>query len=86
MAGIDRRAAESAIAEFLRALGHDPQADPELAETPARVTEAFADELLSGYGVDLGELVRTGSAEATAGGAPRHAVRRSVAVISSPSS
>lgn len=69
MAGIDRRAAETAIAEFLRALGHDPRADPELAETPARVTEAFADELLSGYGVDVAELVRTGSAEAKAGAA-----------------
>jgi len=67
MAGIDRRAAEAAIAEFLRALGHDVHADPELAETPARVTEAFADELLSGYAVDLAELVRSGSTEAKGG-------------------
>jgi GTP cyclohydrolase I len=67
MAGIDRRRAESAIADFLRALGHDPQAEPELRETPARVMEAFADELLSGYAVDLAELVRSGSAEATGG-------------------
>jgi GTP cyclohydrolase IA len=65
MAGIDRRGAQSAIADFLRALGRDPKVDPELAETPARVMEAFADELLSGYTVDLAELVRTGSAEAT---------------------
>jgi GTP cyclohydrolase IA len=67
MAGIDRRAAESAIADFLRALGHDPKGNPELEGTPVRVTEAFADELLSGYAVDLAELVRTGSAEATSG-------------------
>jgi GTP cyclohydrolase I len=66
MADIDRRAAERAIAEFLRALGHDTTSDPELAETPARVTEAFADELLSGYSVDLAELVRAGSTAAKA--------------------
>lgn len=64
MADIDRRAAEQAIAQFLRALGRDIASEPELAETPARVTEAFADELLSGYSVDLAELVRTGSTEA----------------------
>jgi GTP cyclohydrolase I len=74
MAGIDRPAAERAIAEFLRALGHDTTSDPELAGTPARVTEAFADELLSGYAVDLAELVRAGSTKAE-GGAPVVALR-----------
>jgi GTP cyclohydrolase IA len=74
MADIDRRAAERAIAEFLRALGHDTASDPELAETPARVTEAFADELLSGYSVDLAALVRTGSTAAEPG-APVVALR-----------
>jgi GTP cyclohydrolase I len=74
MAGIDRPAAERAIAEFLRALGHDTTSDPELAETPARVTEAFADELLAGYAVDLAELVRAGSTKAE-GGAPVVALR-----------
>jgi GTP cyclohydrolase I len=69
MADIDRRAAEAAIAAFLRALGRDPGSDPELGETPQRVTEAFADELLCGYGVDLAELVRSGSSEATSGAA-----------------
>jgi GTP cyclohydrolase I len=69
MADIDRRAAEAAIAAFLRALGRDPEADPELSETPQRVTEAFADELLSGYGVNLAELVRRGSGEAPNGAA-----------------
>jgi len=61
MKPIDRKAAERAIADFLRALGHDPADDPELSETPARVTEAFAEELLSGYGVDLEALLAEGS-------------------------
>ena len=63
---MDRRAAEAAIADFLRALGHDPAADPELRQTPARVVEAFADELLSGYGVDLAAVVENGSTDAPA--------------------
>jgi GTP cyclohydrolase IA len=63
---MDRRAARAAIADFLRALGHDPATTPELAETPERVVEAFADELLSGYAVDLPALIAAGST-ATAG-------------------
>jgi GTP cyclohydrolase I len=58
---VDRTAAARAIAEFLRALGHDSSADPELAATPERVAEAY-EELLAGYEVDIGELVRSGSA------------------------
>ena len=58
---VDRRAAANAIAEFLRALGRDPDADPELRETPARVTDAYADELLAGYRVNVAELVEQGS-------------------------
>ena len=58
--GVDRPAAREAIRAFLVALGHDPNR-PELALTAERVTDAFADELLSGYGVDLAELVRAGS-------------------------
>jgi GTP cyclohydrolase I len=64
---IDRAAAEQAIAAFLRALGHDPTTDPELRDTPARVTAAFADELLSGYLVDPAELVRQGTCATEAG-------------------
>src|SRR6185295_12281255 len=60
---IDYPAAERAVSEFLRALGHDPASNPELAETPALVTEAFARDLLSGYAVDLDELIRTGSSQ-----------------------
>lgn len=58
---MDKRAAQAAIADFLRALGRDPASEPELAETPARVVDAFADELLEGYGVDLARLVADGS-------------------------
>lgn len=46
------------MSEFLQALG---LTGPELAETPARVTAAYADELLSGYGVDLRQLIVEGS-------------------------
>jgi len=53
----------------LRALGRDPEADPELAATPARVTEAFADELLRGYAVDVGKLIIEGSSPAAPGAA-----------------
>ena len=58
---IDRKAAERAIADFLRALGHDPAKDPVLAETPERATEAFAVELLGGYDVDVRALIEGGS-------------------------
>jgi len=58
---MDRAAAERAIADFLRALGRDPRLEPELADTPKRVAEAFADELLTGYAIDLGALLREGS-------------------------
>ena len=61
---MDRRAAEVAIADFLRALDRDVLREPELAATPARVVEAFADELLRGYGVDLPALVQGASTEA----------------------
>jgi GTP cyclohydrolase I len=64
---MDKRAARAAIADFLRALGRDPDTEPELAETPARVVDAFADELLTGYGVDLRALVLDGSTQAPSG-------------------
>jgi GTP cyclohydrolase I len=63
---MDRDAARAAIREFLVALGHDPGKNPELADTPARVVEAFADELLSGYGRDLRALVTKDSSPAPA--------------------
>ena len=58
---VDRHAAEQAILAFLQALGRDPAQDPELAETPARVTEAFASDLLAGYEVDVEALIAEGS-------------------------
>jgi GTP cyclohydrolase I len=59
---VDREAARAAIADFLRALGHDPSKDEELRDTPSRVTDAFADELLAGYAVDTDALLGDGSA------------------------
>lgn len=54
---MDRDAAARAIESFLRALGRDPAREPELAGTPERVAAAWAEELLSGYGVDVDALV-----------------------------
>jgi GTP cyclohydrolase IA len=54
---MDREAAASAIDAFLRALGRDPERDPELLGTGARVTAAYADELIAGYGVDVDALL-----------------------------
>ena len=59
---IDRAGAERAVAQFLTALGHDTESDPELAGTPARVVQAFAHDLLSGYNVDVASLLAEGSA------------------------
>jgi GTP cyclohydrolase I len=58
---VDIKAAERAIFDFLRALGHDPQSQPELAETPTRVVEAFANDLLCGYDIDVRSLLDAGS-------------------------
>lgn len=58
---VDRPAAALAIASFLRAIGHDPAESPELAATPQNVTQAFLDDLLSGYQVDVDALVREGT-------------------------
>jgi GTP cyclohydrolase I len=68
----DRARAKQAIEDFLRAIGRDPSADPELAETGARVTAAFADELCEGYGVDVPALL---AAEAMDGNADIVVVR-----------
>jgi len=43
---------------FLRALGRDPEVDPELQGTPSRVASTYADELCAGYSVDPTSLVR----------------------------
>jgi GTP cyclohydrolase IA len=62
---VDEARARLAIAEFLTALGFDPKC-PELQGTPERVVRAWADELLAGYGEDLGELLAEGSEPAPA--------------------
>jgi GTP cyclohydrolase IA len=58
---VNREAAERAVLDFLKALGFDPSEHPDLADTPARVTEAFTEDLLRGHTVDVRELVRKGS-------------------------
>lgn len=45
----DRAAAERAIHDFLRALGRDPDAEPELRHTKTRVAAAFLEQLCVGY-------------------------------------
>ena len=77
---IDTRAAEQAVAAFLRALGRDPDGDPELQDTPARVTEAYATDLLTGYDADVPALLASGSARG--GGEPAQSlvVARDIAV------
>jgi GTP cyclohydrolase IA len=77
---IDTKAAEQAIRAFLRALGQDPDQDPELLDTPARVVEAFARDLLSGYPVDVGALLAPGSAHAVESGAHSLVVLRDLVV------
>jgi GTP cyclohydrolase I len=54
---MDREAAARAIEEFLRALGHDPAHDSDLAGTGDRVARAWAEELLVGYSVDVDALL-----------------------------
>ena len=61
---VDRVAAARAIRDFLLALGFDPQKHPDLSETPERVSEAFAEDLLSGHEVDVRALIQNGSCDA----------------------
>ncbi len=54
---MDREAAARAIDAFLRAVGRDPEREPDLVGTGARVAAAYADELLAGYEVDVDALL-----------------------------
>jgi GTP cyclohydrolase I len=54
---MNREAAAAAIEAFLRALGRDPDREPELVGTAHRVAATYADELLAGYGVDVDEVL-----------------------------
>lgn len=53
---IDRRAMRKAVKDFLSAAGLD-LSDPNLAQTPERVTEAWADEFLDGYGGSAADVL-----------------------------
>jgi GTP cyclohydrolase I len=58
MKQVDKPRARQAIAEFLQALG---LWDETLKDTPARVTDAFVDELLAGHHINLADLIQSGS-------------------------
>lgn len=53
----DLDAAEHAVEALLKALGHDPGQEAELAGTPARVAEALAHDLLAGEAIDVAKLL-----------------------------
>lgn len=55
----DRRKAEAAFRDLLRALGIDPNL-PALAQTPARAAEAFLDVLTAGYAETPGQALGQG--------------------------
>lgn len=57
MAPPDRALAAQAIETFLRAIGRDPGAEPDLQGTGPRVADAFIDELCAGYAVDTRALL-----------------------------
>jgi GTP cyclohydrolase IA len=59
---VDRARAERAVREFLLAFGRDADADPDLVGTPSRVVEAYEHELLSGYDVNVPQLLSEGEA------------------------
>ena len=44
---VDKEAARLAIEAFLRAIGRDPEREPELSGTGKRVADAFVDELFA---------------------------------------
>ncbi|HKQ69567.1 MAG TPA: GTP cyclohydrolase I [Polyangiaceae bacterium] len=53
--------AERALLAFLRALGRDPDREPELAGTAKRVAEAWGRELVDGYDIDVPALLASES-------------------------
>ncbi|MBW2523637.1 MAG: GTP cyclohydrolase I [Deltaproteobacteria bacterium] len=57
----DERAAEQAIEQFLRALGHEASGD--MADTPRLVAQSWSRDLLDGYAVDPGEELRQGAVD-----------------------
>jgi GTP cyclohydrolase I len=76
---VDRTKAERAVFEFLQAMGRDPKRDAELAETPARVVEAWTTDLIDGYEVDV-PLLLAGEASPAPPGAEGIVAMRGLAV------
>lgn len=72
---VDRTKAEQAIHAFLQAMGRDPDHDPELVGTPARVTDAWVTDLVDGYDVDVPHLLRGESSPAPGGASGLVSVR-----------
>ena len=72
---VDRTKAEKAVFDFLRAMGRDPERDPELAGTPGRVVEAWATDLIDGYDVDVARLLSAESSPAPGGAAALVSIR-----------
>jgi GTP cyclohydrolase IA len=64
---VDRVKAEQSIRAFLQAIGRDPDGDPELTGTPARVAEAWATDLVDGYDIDVRQLLASESSPAPSG-------------------
>ena len=74
---IDRKAAATAIDAFLRAIGRDPEHEPDLVGTGPRVADAFIDELCTGYAIDTRALL---DASVITGVAPNLVVVRDLPV------
>ena len=64
---VDAKKAAEAVLAFLRALGRDPDRDPELAGTPARVAEAWSKDLVDGYDADVRGMLASESIPAPPG-------------------
>jgi GTP cyclohydrolase I len=64
---VDREKAAEALDAFLRALGLQPESDPELRGTGRRVADAFADEFLRGHRVDANADLRANVVAASTG-------------------
>lgn len=64
---IDIERARRGIVEFLRGLGHDPDAEPDLQRSAERVVEAWTTDLLAGESIDVATMLRDGSTEAGPG-------------------
>ncbi len=76
----DVHAAARAIEQFLQALGLSPEREPELRGTPERVAQAWAEQLLAGYRVDVEALLGAGSLAPTGGHAREVITLRGIAV------